>query len=483
MKRLAEVPWDQITRRYEPGRNSRCLCGSGRKFKRCCSRIHGADRPATAAFTAFDEERHDEALRICRADITRYTIWHKSHTDPLLGEEGYDGVAQTLLSIDIRALSELVELLLLCYRATNRLEEFPAVTERLRDNIAHPHWRQRLTYYRALAALGEEWDEDAAREVLSELEPVGNVEDADILQLYLDLFSGDLAFSTKQRIIERLIGLAEKPVGRLQYRSVKGLELGMIGDREGGAEEVQQAVEEFRASSTGALTGYDRYRLASSLHLLGWLRERADLQEEARSLYEEALDDEGLSAQGRAHLQMCIAETWSYQDKWEEAREWHLRSLQCDENDVVRILLAECLGRLGDYSRALEHLDRVDVESLDYAGSADYAFAYATIAIANANPELASRASELLQDVDPGAPYFRERRDRLLLTIQSLERDELSDSAVEEAKRSLGRVILRGASRYLLLHPNFFGLGVNLNRILLDVLERGDRQNELEKDV
>ena len=95
-----------MTRQYEPSRNSECLCGSGRKFKRCCARTYKADRPAVAAFAAYNDERYEEALKICRADITQYTIQHKNHTEPLLRNEEAHELVQALLFIDIRALSE-----------------------------------------------------------------------------------------------------------------------------------------------------------------------------------------------------------------------------------------------------------------------------------------------------------------------------------------------------------------------------------------
>lgn len=463
---------------YKPSRNSRCLCGSGKKFKRCCAQTYKADRPATAAFTAFNEERYEEALEICRAEITQYTIWHKNHTEPLLHKAGADEFAQKLLHIDIRALSELVGLLFHCYEATNRLHKFAATLERLKSNIADPRWEQKIVYYRALATLGRQWNEQAAREVLKQLEPIDDIADPEILQLYLDLNSYDLAFSKKQQIIERIISLAETPVDRLHYRSLKGVELFLIGDSEGSTSEVEQAIQEFRKERKDSLTTYERFRLGMSLDFLGSVKENPKLQEEARELYQAALLDEDLSRRGRADFHRCIAETWVHQEDWQKAKDCYLHSLNYEDTEVVRVLIAECFIGLDDISRALEYLNSVEFKSLDTAAKADYAFTYAIIALKERNIARASQASELLRNIELRAPYFRERRDSLLLALQSLESRKLTEKEVVEARRTFFDV-MRLANRYFLLQPNVVGLGLDMNKIIEDWLDANkQRDNE-----
>ena len=86
------------------------------------------------------ENNYLEALHACRAEITQYTIWHKSHTEPAV----HAGVpkAEWLHNIDIRAMADIVDTLLWCHKKTEMMDEFPAVLERLRDNIRDIAWQR-----------------------------------------------------------------------------------------------------------------------------------------------------------------------------------------------------------------------------------------------------------------------------------------------------------------------------------------------------
>ena len=66
-------------RDFEPGRNDLCLCGSGRKFKRCCRSAYGSNA-GHEAFLNYNQGRYGEALGSCRAHITWYILCHRAHT-------------------------------------------------------------------------------------------------------------------------------------------------------------------------------------------------------------------------------------------------------------------------------------------------------------------------------------------------------------------------------------------------------------------
>jgi hypothetical protein len=146
------------------------------------------------------EAKYKEALYASRADVSQYTIWHKSHTEPAIrGGMPKEG---SILEIDIRALADCVDRLMFCHIKADMMDEFPAVLERLRSNISDPDWQRKIIYFHALHALWPEWDRKAGRRELKKLGSVADEKDEQILQLYLDLFGDDLAFSKKQDLIE-----------------------------------------------------------------------------------------------------------------------------------------------------------------------------------------------------------------------------------------------------------------------------------------
>ena len=462
---------------YIPSRNDKCLCGSGKNFHDCCASTYDVERPITAGYTAFNGGDYVKALKIFRADITRYVIWHKKHTIRLVNDSGRDQNPQWLLDVDIRALSDLVMQLLHCYEATNRLHKFHSVLNRLKDSIVDPRWAQRIVYFHALTALGRDLDENAAREVLKQLEPIIEVGDGEILQLYLDLNGDNLTFSKKIQIIDRVIILAETPVDRLQYRGLKGVELFLIGDIEGSTVELEQAIGEFQEEHKGLLTVYENFRLGMNLDFLGSIKKDPKLFDEALKHFQAALVDENINNKGRADLHRYIAETWVHIEDWQKAKDSYLRSLDYDDSASVRVLLAECLIGLDDISRAIEFLESVDTTCLDTATKADYAFVSAAIVIAKNDTKRAFQASELLKDLELPYPYFRERRDSFLLAIRSLENHSLTQNDIVGVKRTLFDVI-RFLNRYIMIQPNVAGMGLDLNKAVEDLVGADKQKND-----
>jgi hypothetical protein len=180
---------------FAPARDSSCLCGSGLTFERCCAdRLPGTDIGRQTR-TLLANGSFGQALEACRADVSQYTIWHKSHTEPAI-QKGMPRKG-SLLEIDVAALADCVETLYFCHAKTGKLDEFPAVLERLRDNIKDISWQRKITYLHALHALGANWDEDAGRRELKKLGPLVEEDDVETLHLYLDLFGDALSFSVR----------------------------------------------------------------------------------------------------------------------------------------------------------------------------------------------------------------------------------------------------------------------------------------------
>jgi len=102
------------------------------------------------ASDAMAKNDYAAAILECRADITQYTIWHKSHTEPFIQSEPER--VRAILDVDLKALAELVDILLRCYSRTEAAQEIPQVLERLRSNIQDARWQRKITYFYAVDA-------------------------------------------------------------------------------------------------------------------------------------------------------------------------------------------------------------------------------------------------------------------------------------------------------------------------------------------
>ncbi len=77
-----------IRKKWKPKWSEPCPCASGKKYKDCCWR-RLPDFDIGKAYTAALREKNlDRALLATRADVTQYTIWHKTNTAPALAAGG-----------------------------------------------------------------------------------------------------------------------------------------------------------------------------------------------------------------------------------------------------------------------------------------------------------------------------------------------------------------------------------------------------------
>lgn len=460
---------------FQPALNSPCLCGSGEKFKRCCVDRLAGRRPGERARAALERGEYPAALLESRADITKYTIWHKSHTEPLLRVAPTEG--ETLLGIDLKALAELVELLLHCYRKAGTSTEFPPVLERLRSNINDPRWQRKITYFLALHALLPDWDERKGRRELRKLGSVKEEEDVETLQLYLDLFGEELTFSETLEVIDRILLYAENEVDRLHYSGTKAVQYLLIGDQERAALELETAISTYRQSAKGSdPSGYALYRFAMSLELLGSIREDMQLLDEAIQLYERLLQRDDWTPTGLANILRQLGDTYRYKGAWSQAKEAYGRAIASHPLPILKVFLAESLLQNEGWQPAASEMSSIDVTALSGPEYTDYVFGVAAIAIESGDVTRMNRAESLLKGMQLSVPYLRERRDSLLLSILEVQRTGRSSSLLQGVRRAMTGI---GATalRYVKLEPNFMGVGINLGRMLEDLTSAAEKHS------
>lgn len=127
-----------------------------------------------------------------------------------------------LLHTDIEALSELVDMLMHCYRYTNQWDRLPAVLDRLEPNIQDLRWQHKIILHRALQAVGLNWDNrEAAKRELERLPPIREINDVDILTFYLDIYSDELTLNDTLDLADRIIDLTDDPGIAFSYGTLK----------------------------------------------------------------------------------------------------------------------------------------------------------------------------------------------------------------------------------------------------------------------
>lgn len=465
---------------FRPKLSSPCLCGSGRKFKSCCrQRLPGSDI-GNRTREAIKSGKLYRALIDCRADVTQYTIWHKSHTEPAMKRD-IPAIAP-MLKIDIEALAGQVELLCQLYLRTDRQAKLSAVLERLRDNIEDRRWQRKILYFHVINSMWPEWDHDAGRKEFQKFgEITPDEDDLEILQLYIELYADEISFSTRIKLFDRILVLSDAVSDRLQYQGAKAVEYLLIGDTEGAERELVDAIEYCRMKEPiDKLSDYGRLILSNCLEMLAIIRRDQDLFQEAIGLLKGLLKDGGMTDKGRMDLYRQLGDCHRYAGAWTDAERAYENAIAIMPTPICEVFLSEMLLRQGNADKAIDRIDSIETKKLDAPAYEDFVFTFAAVAIEAGGKNRLEKAKDLLENLTATAPYFSNRRLKLLVNVQTTIESGRSVSIIE-ATRAMLASMTRFAGRHLILQPNFMGVGLNINSIIEDLSKENRKKTHTSK--
>lgn len=455
-------------RNFQPGWSQPCFCGSTKKFGACCRNRLPAFEIGKKFSAACDAENWEIALLATRADITQYTIWHKTNTVPMLRLDKALG----LLRIDVNALSAYIERLQWLYIKTGRSSDWLDSLERLRDNIHHPSWRQKIAYFRALFYLQPQFSREDARRELKKAGPITADEtDIELLQIFIDLELSRLSFAERLKYLDRILAISNDLGDQLQYRGSKAIQYFLIGDLAAAERLMAEVVQLGRDPGNQPLSRYQNHMFVHGVQHLGMLRHDRSLLEESLDILNGMLLDDDWTSLGRASINREIGESYKFLEDWASAEKAHKEALAFDENPIDRIHISEALLYQKKVDEACAEIDQLKEGDLSGSAYEDYVFAYAIIAIWSAKQGRLEKASSLLETYTPKEPYFRERRLTLLLSVNSaISNGKVSPKQKQESAPKGGFLSL--LSKVLMIQPNVAGIGINFNAILDELAKK-----------
>jgi tetratricopeptide (TPR) repeat protein len=451
-----------------PRRTDPCLCGSGKTFRECCrDHLPGRQMGETWQEPA-RKKQWPKVLRCLRADLTQYTIYHRTNTVPLMRMMPPEEIE--ILSIDIEALHESVDQLVGAYGQLERLDEFPAVLERLRPNIDDPRWQRKLTYHQARTAHLLD-DTIGARRELIKLGAIRSEEaDVDVLQLHLDINGEAIPLVDKLRFYDRILALTSSRTDRIHYATAKAVELMLADDRPGAVLTADAALTIARASEAeDAFSPNTGLWFAKLLEVAGVVKPmRSYFGEAAERLMRLLAMGDHWTPRGRGHIGFCLGEVLRLAGRWEEAAGAYRVGHDLDGNPACRIFEASCLLMQGCKEDAVELIEAVLFDDLDVPEQSDYAIAYAMIAIALRDLDRLDDAATKLKGITPIRQYFANENLCYQVAIERARATIAAGRPVAKSSRLLDWI--SSASRWFMIQPNVAGIGVNVNAMVDDVI-------------
>jgi tetratricopeptide (TPR) repeat protein len=448
---------------WKPKWSDSCPCGSDKKHKDCCwQRLPGFEI-GKAYSAAVRDRKLERALLAARADVTQYTIWHKTNTATVLarGAELPD-----LLRIDVNALGAYVSRLSSLYHRLGQWKDWPRVLDRLRTNIQHPRWQKKLVYYRALYHLAPGGDRSQAKLELAKAGPITPEEpDLDLLHIYVDLEFDGMPFADRLKIIDRILELDDDRDNQLQYRGAKAVQYFMIGDAKTAETQLAEVIGMVRnTEKDDPLEGYERHLFGRLMQLLGSVRNDKALLKESAGHFQSLLLEDDWTELGKAAIHREAGDSYKYAAEWQLAEASYRAALAHGSSDLDHVHVAECLLYQKNIDAAATEIDTVKRETLPCHEFDDFVFAYAAIAIWSAKQDRLAEARTLLQKLETVEPIFTERRLNLLVRVtETIASGQASSEAKSDSTPEGG---VATVSNFFLLEPNIAGIGINFNAII-----------------
>ena len=469
-----------VYRPFRPAWSSPCLCGSGKRFRDCChDRLPGVDIGKAWPMKA-NSGRWELAIKAMRADVAQYTIWHLSHTAPFKIHPPPMYRGKSLMKIDVEALSGYVETLMSGYNTTGREKAIPAMLDRLCGNIDDPAWHAKIAYHKAIERLWNN-DRDGAIAELAKAGPITLMgDDVDLLQIQLDLHGGSMGLAETLGYMDRILELTASRADKIQYGGARAFQLIMTGDEKGGLERLLDVVRQGREMEAERPFG-TRIEIwfCRALEGVAVITHAPTLFDEIVTRLDRLLAGTTLSSEGRARVSRGIGDAHRFAGKYELAIAAYREAYEHKHNDVLLAFEAECHLRLDNSDEALRVLRTVNPSTLDVAERTDCAFIYSYVALERKDKEALEMARDLLEAACTPEPYFERMRLSHIITLQ----DALAALAEKRPlpKTSGLSAFFRNVSRYIVLQPNFFGIGINLNNILDNIADQPDGREASER--
>jgi tetratricopeptide (TPR) repeat protein len=410
------------------------------------------------AFKVFNAGKFGEALKKCRLHIAWYILCHRAHTVPFLESDTKE--SKELLEIDIEALASLIDLLMACYERTGKHKEFPSALNALQNAIEDTRWYNKIAFHRAAWQLLDSDDKKLVFHELQKITDIDTTADIETIMLYIHVYPDKLPFAKKIALIDRILRAKPRPGIALQYETLRGIELYLIGDSENGFKIIHNAIEKFKHEGLTSPSSYDLLMIGQSLEILGEFTGNKDLLEEAILYFKKQFAFD-LEPEGLAMIHSNIAHSLLHSGKLQAAKEAFEKSLAINPLDITKVFLGRCAVQLGQLSEAERILSSVNIANFGYPEKFDYAIAWAMLAVDAKEKELLDRAENLLAAISPSEPYFAD-----LAHLHT----EIGKVRVSASNSNSSTIIkaLKGLRWYLVLQPNFFGLGINLGNMVED---------------
>ena len=439
---------------YEPTGREECLCGSGKRFKNCCKNLYLKKK--LDGFALYNKGEYSKALRATRAHITWYRLCHQAHTVPYVASGNEK--AFELLTLDIEALSELIGLLVSCYRRCGLNNDIPTLLKKHEDAVDDARWDLKLVYRRCEYFYLFQQDKESAIVILQPYD-WQTIDDVDLLSIYLDINSEKLNQADVISLAEKIILNTKSPSYLLHYQCLIGIQYCLLSDLAKGIPYIKNAIKTYEEVIPEERSAYGRHILSMAYQNLGQLSKDVGSLEMSLDLLQKELElESSYSNSGLAQLWFDIGDCYFHLGQLEESVTSFRKSAEYLPSGITNVFLSKTYIALHEFEMGRELLNSVDVSSLSDANLLDMAFTKCSLAIQSHDHDDINQGLESIRSIHTRDPLFQSVVQELIVELYELKKDDFSTTHAESALMKFNRCVS--------LKPNIFGIGVDINAII-----------------
>jgi hypothetical protein len=396
--------------------------------------------------------------------MVQYLEWVYAHTLPFAKSD--IPVIHQIVDVDIEAITELSDTIAHCLCALGKEEETPAFLEHVEAVVPLTGYEKPSAYLRALWLYIGLKDRDGATR---ELEKLGNILDyprRQAWELYLDVVGSKLSERQKITIADHIVADADEDEHvRVQYSVLKALALIQIGEAEAARQNFDELLGSLkppsRIQSSDELS--TEWQIAKAWSMYGEIYSDSDALRKAKESLRR-IPETMLKPAGKAALQRDLGWVLRGQARYCDAAAAFRHSLEDDDTQVGRIHLIHSLALCGSLEEARSALEGLNLTTVPLNLQLEYFGAQGSLAIASNDGSLATKTVDGLRAIRLETPFWEAQRSQLL--VQMLDFVHRPDATPKGKRQGAIMDILVFMNEVLELKPNFFGLGLNLNRVI-----------------
>jgi uncharacterized protein YchJ len=473
---IAQPNRPQRPKATEWQRNPRlpCPCGSQTAYQECCEPLIKKYRRSPSLLQETIRQLNagnlSRAEQLYRAHFVQYVQWVYEHTLPLVATK--DPLSQKLVEIDVESLIDNIDLIAYCRAKLERGTEIIPFIDQAGSLIPFSGFDKHQAYLRAswlYIALGEV---EGTRHELAKIGDILKYGRREALELYLDVLGMDISERQTIAIAESILSQAGGETHiTVQYTAIKALALLQIGETSealtGLTTMLANARPPTRVETSDQLSTV--WQLAKAWALFGMLADDGAALQKANDLYQ-IVPETMLTSEGIAALQLDLGWLLRDQERFEDAVKAFRRSLLLSTSNVTQIHLAHALALSGKPMESRALLLDLRAKGIEGPLKLEYSSAIGALAIATQDTDLAIETASEVRTIVSTTAFWEVQKNHLLVELLDFAHRPTSTPSPDRQRRILR--FLRTINEMLELKPNFFGLGLNVNKMIEKLTEQ-----------